>query len=306
MASLCFRGPLGMGLNSRLNDEGTSCLSSSPTPGAIGVWDRCQLFIGVSVVSAYDEKEGVPHHLELRSLCTDEVYVAVTKSKPQAVGLVHHLSTGFQEGEYEVRVRSPFGFDLTATRQFAIFSKGAYRIVTLRLMTTNFVQFKITRKQSILYDLPVQFKVGLNPSVEGDKPFYELKGESQVAAFTSMIEAEALRQGIDPNLAKAIMYMETTHGWYDAPLAKLDKNRSILPMNVRSDYWADLGFSREELKEPEHNISAGILLLKRIWDRVPDPSVEKVATLYQDLGATKVSKYGARVGKIYADKLWKK
>ncbi len=38
-------------------------------------------------------------------------------------------------------------------------------------------------------------------------------------------------------------YMETTHGYYDAIPALFNKNKSILPMNVRSNYWKDIGFT---------------------------------------------------------------
>jgi len=70
-------------------------------------------------------------------------------------------------------------------------------------------------------------------------------------------------QGVDPDLVKAIIYMETTHGYYDALVEPFDKNTSILPMNIRSGYWKQLGYSRKELKNPALNIEAGIYLLKK-------------------------------------------
>lgn len=127
---------------------------------------------------------------------------------------------------------------------------------------------------------------------------------STVAQYKDIIESEAIQQGVDSNLIRAILYMETTHGYYDKLMEVFDKNNSILPMNVRSDYWRDLGFSRTSLKKPETNIHVGTLLLKRIIERVQPTNVEGIASVYNDLGTTVTTDYGARVKVIYDDKLW--
>ena len=106
---------------------------------------------------------------------------------------------------------------------------------------------------------------------------------SEVSKYRDIIESQAQEQGVDPDLVKAIVHMETTHGQYDVIPALVDANTSILPMSIRSDYWEDLGYSREQLKQPESNIKAGVLLLKRISERVQSPTVENIATLYNDL-----------------------
>lgn len=49
---------------------------------------------------------------------------------------------------------------------------------------------------------------------------------------------------------------------------------------------------------------AGATLLKRIVDRLPSPSVERVATLYNSLAKEKVSDYGARVAIVHEAKPW--
>ncbi len=72
---------------------------------------------------------------------------------------------------------------------------------------------------------------------------------SDVAKYSSIIVSESKKRNVDSNLVKAIMYMETTHGYYDAIPTLFDKNKSILPMNVRSNYWKDIGFTRGELKK---------------------------------------------------------
>ncbi len=108
------------------------------------------------------------------------------------------------------------------------------------------------------------------------------------------------------DLVKAVMHMETTHGKYDRYADSLGINKSILPMNIYAKNWKDLGFSRDDLRNPETNIQVGIALLKRIKKQVPDGDIKKIATLYNELGATKVSDYGARVESIYKEKPWKR
>jgi Transglycosylase SLT domain len=98
--------------------------------------------------------------------------------------------------------------------------------------------------------------------------------------------------------------LETTQGPYDREDFGFEK--TIHPMNVDAEYWKDLGFSREDLRDPEKNIQAGVKFLKRIQDRMPNASVAKVATIYNNLGARKVSDYGARVEQILKEKPWKK
>ncbi len=75
-------------------------------------------------------------------------------------------------------------------------------------------------------------------------------------------------------------------------------------MNVYVSYWEKLGYTREQLLNPEINIDAGCLILSRIWKRVKNPTISKVASVYQILGATQVTDYGARVQKIYDLTLW--
>jgi len=66
-------------------------------------------------------------------------------------------------------------------------------------------------------------------------------------------------------------------------------------MNIHVEYWEGLGYSREQLQQPEINIRVGILILKRIIERIQNPTVEKIASIYNFLGNEKVTDYGARV-----------
>lgn len=128
---------------------------------------------------------------------------------------------------------------------------------------------------------------------------------SDVKKYESLIDEKAKKIGVDPDLAKSIMHLETTHGYYDEPMARIDKDLSIRPMNVHSSYWNDLGYTRSDLRQPAMNIEAGIKIIKGISDRVPDKDIAKIGTLYNSLGAMAVTPYGEEVKEFYNAKPWK-
>lgn len=143
----------------------------------------------------------------------------------------------------------------------------------------------------------------LKPDTEPitDAPWYKIKSFSEVNKYLSIIDEEAAAAKIDPDFVKAVVYLETTQGWYDR---FHPENKSIRPMNIQSEYWKDLGYSRTELETPRLNIRAGVDLIKRIQSNYPDGSHSEVATLYNDLAAKKVNDYGARVQILVREKPW--
>ena len=60
------------------------------------------------------------------------------------------------------------------------------------------------------------------------------------------------------------------------------------------------------VKTDRLNIETGVLLLKRIRDRVDKPTPEKIGTLYNSLSKDNVTAYGEYVGKVYKEKPWKR
>ncbi len=167
------------------------------------------------------------------------------------------------------------------------------------------INMEADRRRNIIDGAPAVFEIADNPNADASAPFIEWPEKSQVFRYDGIIQGEAIRQGVDPDLVRAIMYMETTHGHLDWIPALIDVNKSLLPMNIKTETWRDLGWSREDLKDPKTNIKAGTLILKRTGERVEDPTVEKIASVYNFLGREKVNDYGARVGVIYREKLWK-
>jgi soluble lytic murein transglycosylase-like protein len=135
-------------------------------------------------------------------------------------------------------------------------------------------------------------------------PRYQRTDYELVRRTDYWIAEESAKVGVDPDLVRAIIWMESTHGWYDRVLPE-SQRKTILPMNVYASYWKDLGFSRAELNRADTNIRAGAVILKGLWTRVENPSVEKVATLYHDLRDEAVSGYGKTVDYYYQTKPWK-
>jgi hypothetical protein len=166
---------------------------------------------------------------------------------------------------------------------------------------------QISRQQCIKINAICKgvFFVADNPTASGEQPFYELPTMSPVNSYSTLIDKIAVEKNVDARLIKAIMYMETTHGYYDAPLSLVGKNKSILPMNINVEYWGDTFGSREDLLNPEKNIRAGAEMINRIEANLPPGApIEKIATLYNHINAGCVNNYGARVRKIYDDQPW--
>jgi hypothetical protein len=127
-----------------------------------------------------------------------------------------------------------------------------------------------------------------------------------VKDYKTEIERVASQIGVEANLIRAIMYMETTRGGHYGTVAELiGISNSILPMNINVDFWGNTFGSSAELEIPLNNILAGAKLLKEIIRRLPaKASVAEVATMYNDLGARQVTDYGARAQTVYNSRIW--
>ncbi|HNU09037.1 MAG TPA: hypothetical protein PKO33_14815, partial [Pyrinomonadaceae bacterium] len=157
-----------------------------------------------------------------------------------------------------------------------------------------------TRKECIQNGetCPGLFMVSGNSSASGDAPWYEASSQSMVDTYSGYIDIAAFESKVDARLIRAIMYMETTHGYYDAPLSLIGKNKSILPMNINVEYWGNTFGTREDMQDALKNVRAGAEMLRRIIQNLPtDSPIEKIATLYNNINATTVNNYGKRVKK---------
>lgn len=148
------------------------------------------------------------------------------------------------------------------------------------------------------------FTVADNPNASEAAPWYESAHFSQVNTYSAIIDKVAAEKNVEARLIRAIMFMETTHGYYDGLISWTGTNKSILPMNINVDYWGNTFGTRSELLKPENNIRAGAEMLYRIQANMTGAPVEKIATLYNNINATVVNDYGMRVKKIYDNQPW--
>jgi hypothetical protein len=149
-----------------------------------------------------------------------------------------------------------------------------------------------------------QISIADNPQANGGKPAYELPGLQAVTDNERFIAASARKHGVDADLMRAIVWVESTHGYYDAILSPFDLNKSILPMNINTQYWGNTWGTRDDLRNPSLNIDAGARILKSISTAMPRASVAARATIYNNVNATRVSDYGMRVQEVYTQKPW--
>ena len=135
------------------------------------------------------------------------------------------------------------------------------------------------------------------------RPWYSRKGQEGVTINEFWITNAAKVHRIDADFIRAIIWMETTHGWYDQYVPE-KRRKTLLPMNVHVIYWKGLGITRKGMKKRDRNIMVGTRILKELWQRTDKPTIEKVATLYNSLRKDEVSDYGKTVAEYYRKKPW--
>jgi hypothetical protein len=174
------------------------------------------------------------------------------------------------------------------------------------------------RKKALLGKGKADFRLKPDPNPVDDKPWHAMDMMSEVNDNSRIIEEESRAAGVNPDFVKAIIYVETTQGYYDHAAAFHDWasesmglnlkvwHDSIRPMNIRAEYWKELGYTKAQLGNRKHNIRAGVDLIKRLQSHAPQATMEEIATLYNDLNAKQITDYGARVVRVMKEKPWEK
>lgn len=62
----------------------------------------------------------------------------------------------------------------------------------------------------------------------------------------------------------------------------------------------------DDLYDTEYNIEASAVLLKRLANRIENPTPEKIGTLWQSTAKDKTSFYGEYIRRVYDEKPWAK
>ena len=149
------------------------------------------------------------------------------------------------------------------------------------------------------------FPIVENPNALNQKPWFEDNEYSQVMKLCGSIITLAQKHKVDSEMVMAIMHMETTHGYYDGYFPLNHLNKTIRPMNIHYEYWEKMGVTREKLGMPLYNVEFGVILLSRIQARINEPTITKIASIYNALRAEKVTEYGERVNHFYITKPWR-
>jgi hypothetical protein len=58
----------------------------------------------------------------------------------------------------------------------------------------------------------------------------------------------------------------------------------------------------EDLYDPNSNVEAATVLLKRIVDRVEKPTPEKIGSIWNYVGREKTNEFGEYIGEVYKKK----
>lgn len=112
-------------------------------------------------------------------------------------------------------------------------------------------------------------------------PYYSIDylGRRAVNTYANEISASSAKYGVDQKLVESIVYLENSHGWYDGFILSPS---TIRPGNINIDKWSGLlpEYTTEQIKEdPAKNIELSVKLLSEIQRRIPNSSVESVASL---------------------------
>ncbi len=165
----------------------------------------------------------------------------------------------------------------------------------------------IQKNRTAVFDIKDDPNVDDSPARHRD----HAKGFSAIARHDAIIAREARNQGVDPDLVRAIMYVENADG-NPVGLNKAAEffgiAETILPMNINARIWAGMGgVGRNEFGQPNRNIRAGVALIKAISDRlrVRDRTPVKIGSIWSFTGRENVNYIGARIQRAYDGKYWK-
>lgn len=129
-----------------------------------------------------------------------------------------------------------------------------------------------------------------------------------IEIIDSLIDKSIETNSINHNrLIKAIIYLESTHGYYDRVL--LGFNKSFRPMNIYYDYWKEFidrfGYLEYHIKsDKKANIKIGYELIKAIMGRIENPTVEKIGSIFNFIGKEQISTYGVILKHYYDEQPW--
>jgi hypothetical protein len=157
--------------------------------------------------------------------------------------------------------------------------------------TAPIINMEAERQANIIRNEPAIFEIRRNPDANGNAPFRRdhFMGRLAVKRHNSIIVEESRSADFNPDIVRAIMYMENADGnplGTNRLLEIFGISKTILPMNINPQIWSGLGLTHENASDPRQNIRASVTLLKRISERIrfePDETtadrVAKIASI---------------------------
>ncbi|MCB9988643.1 MAG: hypothetical protein H6868_04815 [Rhodospirillales bacterium] len=172
------------------------------------------------------------------------------------------------------------------------------------------------REEAIKNDIPVRFEIerdieqAKKLNVLDDIYNMDFLGRHAVQKHDGTISKYAQKHNIDPDIVRSVMFAENARGHklggnYAGDVTR--KSESPLPMNIQKHRWSSLVDKQpDDLYDPDTNIEAATILLRRITDRIEKPTAEKVGSVWHHVGRQKTDQFGEYIGKVYKEKPWRK
>lgn len=171
-------------------------------------------------------------------------------------------------------------------------------------------------EEAIKKNIPMRFEIEGNQEKNfGSQLWDDIRSfdsykKNAVLEHNDKILKYSQKHKLDPDIVRSVMYAENARG-HKVILNKgadlIGKSESPLPMNIQKNRWASLIDKKpEDLYDPDVNIEAATLLLRRISDRIKRPTAEKVGSIWNSLSLRKTNEFGEYIGKVYKEKPWKK
>lgn len=174
------------------------------------------------------------------------------------------------------------------------------------------------RIQSILNNKPAKFEIIDNEKLKNptigeriiqDKIQNSQLGNVYIKKHTDTIEQLAKKHDVDPDLVKAVMWTENARGHKFGLNALVDYigiSGSQAPMNINGKIWGGLINKKgSRLDDEKDNIEAGVILLKRIQDRIEKPTPAKIGSIWNFTGRENTNEVGQEIENAYKTKPWK-
>jgi peptidoglycan hydrolase-like protein with peptidoglycan-binding domain len=216
---------------------------------------------------------------------------------------------------------APKGETETALRAVREGRKSRYTLLTkprgFALAAAPILDHHKDREKAILENKPARFIVYDDPKVKDDRTnkfFSEVINRGapaqNITKYDTFIEKYAKEEGLNPDLVRAVMYAEIANGKWgvvDDILDHTPVTDTKLPMNINPKIWHSLiRVPPKNFTNPEYNIKAGTRLIRRITERMQDPTPAKIGAVWQGLSREEINTYNRRIENAYDERPWLK